>query len=99
MLVVDYASVVKTNGAPGADTAFGKIAPFPSKDTAELPMEFLAVTLAVTLAESTRLKGEDLSATTGIVQLCDDKIEELSSASQFVISFSKVAVDVLISKI
>ena len=83
----------------GADKAFGRTAPLPSKDTAELPIEFVAVTLAVTLAESTRLNGEDLSATTGIVQLLDDMIEELVSASQFVRSFSKVAVDVLISNL
>ena len=81
----------------GADKAFGRTAPFPSEDTAELPIEFAAVTRAVTLAESTRLKGEDLRAATGIVQLRDDKIEELVSALQFVKSFSKVAVDVLIS--
>ena len=62
-------------------------------------MEFVAVTLAVTLAESTRLNGEDLKATTEIVQLLDDKIEELVSASQFVTSFMKVAVDVLISNL
>ena len=71
----------------GAETALGRTAPLPSKDTAELPIGFVAVTLAVTLAESTRLNGEDLKAATGIVQLLDDKIEELVSASQFVKSF------------
>ena len=90
---------MKTDGGVGAETAFGRAAPLPSKDTAELPMEFVAVTLAVTLAESTRLNGEDLKATTEIVQLLDDKIEELVSASQFVTSFMKVAVDVLISNL
>ena len=83
----------------GAETALGRTAPLPSKDTAELPIEFVAVTLAVTLAESTRLNGEDLKAATGIVQLLDDKIEELVSALQFIKSFSKVAVDVLISNL
>jgi len=57
------------------------------------------VTLAVTLAESTRLKGEDLKVATGIEQLLEDNIEELVSASQFVRSFSKAAVDVLISNL
>ena len=90
---------MKTDGAVGADKALGRTAPFASEDTAELPIEFVAVTLAVTLAESTRLNGEDLRAATGIVQLRDDKIEELVSASQFVRSFSKVAVDVLISNL
>ena len=64
-----------------------------------MPIKFVAVTLAVTLAESTRLNGEDLKAATGIVQLLDDKIEELVSALQFIKSFSKVAVDVLISNL
>ena len=90
---------MKTDGGVGAETALGRTAPLPSKDTAELPIAFVAVTLAVTLAESTRLKGEDLRAATGIVQLRDDKIEELVSALQFVRSFSKVAVDVLISNL
>ena len=63
---------MKTDGASGADTAFGKIAPLPSEDTAELPIKFVAVTRAVTLAESTRLNGEDLSEATGIVQLLED---------------------------
>ena len=57
------------------------------------------MTLAVTLAESTRLKGEDRRVVTGIEQLLEDKIDELVSASQFVKSFSKVAVDVLISNL
>ena len=99
MLAVDYAFVVNNDGAMGADTAFGRIAPLPSEDTAELPIKFVAVTRAVTLVESTRLKGEDLRAATGIVQLRDDKIEELVSASQFVRSFSKVNVDVFISNL
>ena len=63
---------MKTDGAAGADTAFGRIAPLPSEDTVELPIEFVAVTRAVTLAESTRLNGGDLSEATGIVQLFDD---------------------------
>ena len=90
---------MKTDGGVGAETAFGKTAPFPSEDTAELPIEFVAVTRAVTLTESTRLNGEDLKVATGIVQLLKDKIEELVSASQLVRSFSKVAVDVLISNL
>ena len=57
------------------------------------------MTLTVTLAESTRLKGEDLRAATEIEQFLEDKIVELVSASQFVRSFSKVAVDVLISNL
>ena len=90
---------MKTDGAEGADIAFGKTAPLPSKDTVELPIAFVAVTLAVTVAESTRLKGEDLRTITEIVQLLDDKIEEPVSALQFVRSSSKVAVDVLISNL
>ena len=50
MLVADYESMENTDGAAGADTAFGRIAPLPSEDTAELPIEFVAVTRAVTLA-------------------------------------------------
>ena len=72
MLVVDWASVVKTEGAEDAVLEKGKIAPLPSEDTAELPIEFVAVTRAVTLAESTRLNGEDLSEAAGIVQLLED---------------------------
>ena len=72
MLVADYESMENTDGAAGADTAFGRIAPLPSEDTAELPIVFVAVTRAVTLAESTRLNGGDLSEATGIVQLLED---------------------------
>ena len=75
----------------------GIIAPLPSDETVESPIVFVAVTLAATLTESPRLKGEDRKLVTGIVQLLADYIDELVSASQFVRSFSKVAVDVLIS--
>ena len=91
--------MVNTDGAVGADNATGRTAPLPSNDTVDCPIALNAVTLTVTLAESTRLKGEDLRAATGIEQLLEDKIDELVSASQFVRSFSKVAVDVLISNL
>jgi len=91
--------VVNTEGAEGAALDTVNTAPFPSDETVDYPIALYAVTLAVTLAESTRLKGDDRRVATGIEQLLEDKIEELVSASQFVKSFSKVAVDVLISNL
>ena len=91
--------MLKDEGAKGTALDTGNIAPFPSKDAVDYPIALYAVTLAVTLAESTRLKGEDLKVATGIEQLLEDNIEEVVSASQFVRSFSKVAVDVLISNL
>ena len=83
----------------GDDNAAGRTAPLPSDDTVDCPIVLNAMTLTVTLAESTRLKGKDLIVATGIEQLLEDNIDELVSASQFVRSFSKVAVDVLISNL
>ena len=91
--------MTNTDGAEGTDNAAGKTAPLPSKDTVDYPTALNAVTLAVTLAESTRLKGEDLRVATETEQLLKDNIDELVSASQFVRSFSKVAVEVLISNL
>jgi len=91
--------VVNTDGAEGVDNTAGRTAPLPSKDSDDYPIALYAVTLTVTLAESARLKGKNLRVVTGIEQLLEDKIDELFSASQFVRSFSKVAVDVLISNL
>ena len=91
--------MVNTVGAEGTDNAAGRTAPLPSNDTDDYPIALYAVTLAVTLAESTRLKGEDLKVARGIEQLLEDKIIGLDSASQFIRSFSKVVVDVLISNL
>ena len=51
--------MVNTEGAEGAVLDTGNTAPFPSDETVDYPIALYAVTLAVTLAESTRLKGED----------------------------------------
>ena len=91
--------MTNTDGAEGTDNAAGRTAPLPSYETDDYPIALYVVTLAVTLAELVRLKGEDRRVATGIEQLLEDKIEELVSASQFVKSFSKVAVDVLISNL
>ena len=99
MLAVDWESVVNTEGAESAVLDTGNTAPFPSDETVDYPIALYAVTLTVTLAESTRLNGEDLRVVTGIEQFLEDKIVEFVSASQFVRSFSKVAVDVLISNL
>jgi hypothetical protein len=91
--------MLKDEGAEGTELDTDNTAPFPSDETIDYPITLYAVTLAVTLAESTRLKGEDRRVATGIEQLLEDKIIGLVSASQFVKSFSKVAVDVLISNL
>ena len=95
MLVVDWASVVKIEGAAGTVSGIGMIAPLPSTDTVESPSELVAVTLTVTLAKSARLNGAARRAATGTEQV----VAVLDSASQFVRSFSKVEVDVLISSL
>jgi len=66
--------VTNTDGAVGDDNAAGRTAPLPSDDTVDCPIVLNAMTLTVTLAESTRLKGEDLRIATEIEQLLEDNI-------------------------
>ena len=74
------------------------MAPLPSLDTYDDPISLIAVTRAVTVASSARLKGGCLRVSSTLtVQVLAEMIVASFSASQLVKSFSKVSVAVFIS--
>ncbi len=60
---------IEVAGASGVMGAVGSSAPFPEVDAADIPTEFMAYTLALTLAPFARLKGAACKTEMGTVQL------------------------------
>ena len=82
-------------GGSGSTGGTGRIAPLPSNDVLDSPSALTAVTLAYTESVVTRLNGDVRRVEAGTVQV----LAELISALQFVSSYSKVLVLVLISSL
>ena len=97
--VID-SSLTNVVGGSGATSAIGIAAPLPSSDTIDSPRELIAMTLAITEAESCKLNGDYLRVSSTLtVQVLADMTVASFSASQSAESFSKVLVAVLISSL
>ena len=84
MLDVDWLSVVKLDGGCGIVSAIGIVAPLPSSDVIESPIELNATTRISTEAKSARFQPGFLRVVTGIVQVVAEIIVLSVVASQLV---------------
>ena len=77
-------SLTNVFGFSGFTSAIGIVAPLPTSDVIESPIELKATTRIFTEAKSAKLQGEILSVVTGTEQVAEEMIVLSVVASQFV---------------